>query len=240
MLGKIIFIIVAIVVLLVACGIHALYTDPYDFRDWLTDEHGIPLIGGTLALAVVVYLFIFVSWKIMLIIVSCIIGLALVGLIVYGIINAITDKSSKTPQKEKTELGYLNRRIYKVSAKRFNDGYYADSVEVAIKELVTRLKKLVKKYKHKELKELDLFSIVFNNNKDDTLFIAGEDLSSKSGLSEQEGYRFMLIGLWKAFRDPNAHENKQLTKEEAYERLYFVGMLMNKVDDCVKKSNLKE
>ena len=240
MLGKIIFIIIAIVVIVLACVIHSLYTDPYDFKDWLTDEYGIPFTIGLIVIAVIIYLFIFVSWKVMLIITSCILGIMLIGLIINGIVVLKSRKLKQNSQISNNELSLLEKRIYRVSSKRFKDGYYADSVDVAIKEIVTRLKKLLKKYKNKELKELDMFEVVFNDNPNDTLFIAGENLISKSDKSEQEGYRFMLKGLWKALRDPNAHENKSISKEQAIERLFFAGLLMRKIDECVKKSNFKE
>ena len=240
MLGKIIFIIVAIIVIVLICIIQSLYADAYDFRDWLTEEHGIPLFFGLLVTAIVLYLFIFVSWKIMLIITGCVVGIGLFALIIYGIVAAHTKEPAANTQKQYDELELLEKRIYKVSAKRFRDRYYSDSVEAAIKEIVARLKKLMKRYKNKEIKELDMFEVVFNDNPNETLLIAGDDLFSKSGKSEQEGYRFMLKGLWKALRDPNAHEDKPITKEQAFERLFFIGMLMRKIDECVKKSNLKE
>ncbi len=238
--GYIIFIIISLIVIVLACIIHALYSEPIDFHDWLTEEHGIPLIFGLLSLAVVIYLFIFVSWKIMLIIVSSLIVVGIIALTIYFIIKKNSKEYKYIHSKLFNELNFLNKRIYDVSFKRYRDGYYADSVEVAIKEIITRVKKLVKKYKNKDLKELDAFEVIFNDNLNETVLIAGNDLVSKSGISEQEGYRYMLKGLWKSLRNPDAHENKSMTKEQAVERLYFASLIMRKIDECVKKANLTE
>jgi len=129
----------------------------------------------------------------------------------------------------------LHHLIYKVSYSKYIDGYYSDAVESAIKEINTRLKALYKKYKNRELDGFDLFNMVFNNDINKTLFVAGEDLTSQSGKDEQEGYRFLFIGLWKGIRNPKAHANIEMSKEECAERLIFASMLMNKIEECIKK-----
>ena len=134
----------------------------------------------------------------------------------------------------------LHHLIYKVSYKKFLDGYYSDAVESAIKEINYRLKNLYKKHKNKELDGADLFAMVFNADKNKTLLIAGDDLVSQSGKDEQEGYRLLFMGLWKGIRNPKAHANTLLNKEECVDRLLFTSMLMNKVDECIKKANLTE
>lgn len=134
----------------------------------------------------------------------------------------------------------LHPIIYKTSYKKITDGYYSESVEAAIKEINVRIKNLYKKYKSKELDGADLFANAFNNDKDKTLLIAGTDLESQSGKDEQEGYRLLFMGLWKGIRNPKAHANTIITKEQAIERLIFVSMLMNKLDDCIKNAGLVE
>ena len=134
----------------------------------------------------------------------------------------------------------LHHLVYKVSYNKFLDGYYSDAVETAIKEINTRLKNLYKKYKNKELDGADLFAMVFNSDKEKTLLIAGDDLISQSGKDEQEGYRLLFMGLWKGIRNPKAHANTSLNKEECVDRLLFTSMLMNKIDECIKKANLIE
>ena len=134
----------------------------------------------------------------------------------------------------------LHPIIYKTSFKKIIDGYYAESVEAAIKEINVRVKNLYRKYKGKELDGADLFANVFNNDRDKALLIAGDDLESQSGRDEQEGYRFLFMGLWKGIRNPKAHANTSMTKKQAIERLIFASMLMNKLDDCILNAGLIE
>ena len=79
-----------------------------------------------------------------------------------------------------------------------------------------------------------------NSEEDKTLFIAGDDLHTSSGKNEQEGYRMLFIGMWKALRNPNAHFNKNLTINEARNQLYFLSMLMYKIDICIIKAHLED
>lgn len=134
----------------------------------------------------------------------------------------------------------LHHLIYKVSYGKYLDGYYSEAVESAIKEINSRLKRLYKKYKNRELDGADLFAMVFNSDIDKTLLVAGDNLETQSGKDEQEGYRLLFMGLWKGIRNPKAHANTLLSKEECIERLLFASMLMNKIDECVKKSNIEE
>lgn len=134
----------------------------------------------------------------------------------------------------------LHPVIYKCSYKKFIDGYYSDSVESAIKEINTRLKNLYFKYKGKEMDGATLFATVYNDDKDKTLLIANHKLETISEKDDQAGYRFMLMGMWMGLRNPNAHANNNITKEQAIERLLFVSMLMKKIDENIKTANLQE
>ena len=60
------------------------------------------------------------------------------------------------------------------------------------------------------------------------------------GKNEQEGYRMLFIGMWKALRNPNAHFNKNLTINEARNQLYFLSILMYKIDICMIKAHLED
>lgn len=134
----------------------------------------------------------------------------------------------------------LHPTIYKTSFKKVYDGYYVDAVDSAIKELNFRAKNLYKKYKGKELDGADLFANIFNSDNEKTLLLAGGDLDTQSNRDEQEGYRFLYMGLWKALRNPNAHANTSITKQQAIERLIFISMLIYKLDECVKIAGLIE
>jgi len=128
---------------------------------------------------------------------------------------------------------HLNEQIANVSLQKYLDGYYADAVESAIKEINSRLKKMYKKFKHEELDGSDLFAKVFLDDETKTL-LKVSDLSSQSGKDEQKGYRLMFMGMWSAMRNPKAHENLTMTEDEAYDRLIFLSMLMKKIDKAFR------
>ena len=66
------------------------------------------------------------------------------------------------------------------------------------------------------------------------------DISTDSGLNEQKGFMFMLQGAMSALRNPKAHENIYLDKDEAFRRLMFASMLMYKIDEGVAYSQIEE
>ena len=47
------------------------------------------------------------------------------------------------------------------------------------------------------------------------------------------GYMFMLAGAMAAIRNPKAHENMEITKEDAIRKLHFASMLMYKIDNSI-------
>lgn len=136
-------------------------------------------------------------------------------------------------------IDHLHELVIKVSLKKYQDGHYSDAVESAIKEINDRLKKLYKKYKREEKDGSDLFALVFNSDETKAL-LKVNDMSTISGKDEQEGYKFLFMGTWKGIRNPKAHANTYLSKEQAYKRLIFASMLMEKIDEAIKYTGLEE
>lgn len=127
---------------------------------------------------------------------------------------------------------HLHKSIKTVAYQKYLDGHFADAVESACKEINDRLKKLYKKLKGTEKDGNKLFPEVFNDNETTTL-LKVDDLNTDSGKDEQAGYRFLLMGMWSAFRNPKAHANLTLTQDEAYDRLIFASMLMKRIDKAI-------
>ena len=50
----------------------------------------------------------------------------------------------------------------------------------------------------------------------------------------------MLSGAMSALRNPKAHANITITAEDAMRRLMFASMLMYKIDEAVKHSEITE
>lgn len=154
------------------------------------------------------------------------------------LIEEVQATLSTSPKVEKP-LDDLESRLHKsiktVAYQKYLDGYFAEAVESACKEINERLKKLYKKLKVVEKDGKDLFAAVFNDKETDTL-LKVDNLNSQSGKDEQAGYRFLLMGMWSALRNPKAHANLTLTQDEAYDRLIFISMLMKRIDKAVDYS----
>ena len=71
--------------------------------------------------------------------------------------------------------------------------------------------------------------------------VASDD--DPSGADVQRGYMFMFAGGMSAIRNPKAHDNIEIDRNDALRKLYFASMLMYKLDEAeqkgwiVKKSN---
>ena len=66
------------------------------------------------------------------------------------------------------------------------------------------------------------------------------DRSTETGNNIQKGYMQMLAGAMSALRNPKAHANITITKDDAMRRLMFASMLMYKIDEAVKYSKITE
>lgn len=132
---------------------------------------------------------------------------------------------------------YVHPRIRKIAENKFFHGYYADSVESAFKEINSRVKNIYLKYKAEEKDGRDLMFKAFSN--EDNLLIF-EGLNSESGRNVQEGYKYIFAGSIQAIRNPKAHANMNISKEDAIKRLILAGLLMDKIDEAIEFSNLEE
>ena len=109
---------------------------------------------------------------------------------------------------------YIHPQIYGVAKERFASGLYADSIESAFKEINSRVKRIVKKQRDVECDGADLMRKCFSEN-NPVLTIAG-------------------------IRNPKAHENQTITKDEAIRKLNFASLLMYKVDLAVRNTRISE
>lgn len=158
--------------------------------------------------------------------------------ILHSLKNEIIINGIKKDTKDDI-IDHLHELIIKSSLKKYEDGHYSDAVESAIKEINDRLKKLYRKYKNEEKDGADLFALVFNSDETKAL-LKINDMSTISGRDEQEGYRFLFMGTWKGIRNPKAHVNTYLSKEQAYKRLIFTSILMEKIDESIRYTGLTE
>lgn len=132
---------------------------------------------------------------------------------------------------------YIHPLIHQVSENRFNSGMYADAVESALKEVNFRVKKIYKRYRNEEKDGQDLMRKAFTLSNPLLIF---EGIGTESEKNVQEGYMQIFTGAMQGIRNPKAHENMCISREAAAKRLVLASLLMDKIDEAIKFTNLLE
>ena len=132
---------------------------------------------------------------------------------------------------------YIHPDIYSVAKDRFAGELYADSIEAAFKEINSRVKLLVKKYRSVESDGADLMRKCFSEN-NPVLTIT--TMETESGRNVQKGYMEMFAGAMIGIRNPKAHANQRITREDAVRKLHFASLLMYKVDQAIYNTGIIE
>lgn len=144
----------------------------------------------------------------------------------------------RTLAKEKEGFWpYIHPLIYHVAVNRFNGGLYADAVESALKEVNSRVKRLYKKYRGEERDGQDLMRKAFASSNPLLIF---EGMNTESGKNVQDGYMQIFAGAMQGIRNPKAHENLSISREEAIKRLVLASLLMDKIDEAIRFTGLSE
>ncbi len=118
--------------------------------------------------------------------------------------------------------------IVRVAESRMKSGHYADAVEGAFKELNNSVKAKVWSRLNNELDGQKLMQRVFSPD-NPVLLVAG-DIDTQTNKDTQQGYMMMFSGAMSAIRNPKAHENMTISKDDAFRKLMFASMLMYKLD----------
>ena len=132
---------------------------------------------------------------------------------------------------------YLHPMIYNVSGNKFNQGFYSDAVESALKEVNSRIKRIYRRYRGEEKDGQDLMRKTFSSSNPLLIF---EGLDTESGKNVQEGYMQIFAGAIQGIRNPKAHENTHISREDAIKRLILASLLMEKVDEAIRYTRLSE
>lgn len=128
----------------------------------------------------------------------------------------------------------VHPKITAVSREAFKSNLFAQSVEAAFKELNVQVKMRIKKEFPKLCTEKDgvsLMQTVFSPN--NPLLKVESEIESTSGRDTQMGYMNMFAGAISAIRNPKAHENMTISKDDAIRKLYFASMLMYKLENAI-------
>ena len=112
-----------------------------------------------------------------------------------------------------------------------NSGHYADAVEGAFKELNNAVKDKAGPKLDNELDGQKLMQHVFSQN--NPILLVEDNLESQTNKDTQQGYMMMFSGAMSAIRNPKAHENMEISKEDAIRKLMFASMLMYKLESSL-------
>ena len=129
---------------------------------------------------------------------------------------------------------YVHPKITAVARDAFESNLFALSVEAAFKELNVQVKARIKKDFPELRMEKDgvsLMQTVFSPN--NPMLKVEYEIESASGRNTQTGYMNMFAGAISAIRNPKAHENMTISKDDAIRKLYFASMLMYKLDNAI-------
>ena len=129
---------------------------------------------------------------------------------------------------------YVHPKIIAVARDAFESNLFALSVEAAFKELNVQVKARIKKEFPELRMEKDgvsLMQTVFSPT--NPMLKVEPEIESTSGRDTQMGYMNMFMGAISAIRNPKAHENMTISKDDAIRKLYFASMLMYKLEDAI-------
>ena len=126
----------------------------------------------------------------------------------------------------------IHPQIAEVSRKRMSDGYYADAVEASCKAVNSLVRKLVLDKTGEELDGAGLMRKAFSPGNP---IIRIADVDHKSGHDTQQGYMDIFAGVMTGIRNPKAHDNESITKEDALRKLVMISLLMFKIDSRIKE-----
>ena len=68
---------------------------------------------------------------------------------------------------------------------------------------------------------------------DNPVLLVESDLETQTNKDTQQGYMMMFSGAMSAIRNPKAHENMTINKDDAMRKLYFASMLMYKLENSI-------
>lgn len=124
----------------------------------------------------------------------------------------------------------MHPEIIRVSKMRLDAGLYADAVEAAFKEINLIVKNKCRD-RHQNKDGKGLMTIAFSGNNPILKF---KESSTYSNFDIQEGYMHLFAGAMQGIRNPKAHENDIISRNDAFRKLALASMLMYKLDTVLE------
>ena len=143
-------------------------------------------------------------------------------------------KASMQEEGEITDNGVwslIHPAVAEVSKDRMEDGYYADAVEAACKKLNSTVRDIVKAKTGEESDGAALMQKAFSPA--NPIIRLAPD-TTVSGQDTQKGYLQIFAGVMTGIRNPKAHENETISKEDALRKLVMISLLMYKIDGRIQ------
>lgn len=125
---------------------------------------------------------------------------------------------------------FIHPKIIELSKNKFEDGYYSDAVQTALVEICS----IVREYrKTNGLQEIQSDKDMMYNTFSTSKVLQFTDSSTTSLKNIQEGYEKIFPGVIQAMRNPNAHQNYTIEKDEAVRKLMVTSDLMYMLDNAL-------
>lgn len=135
----------------------------------------------------------------------------------------------KEEQSEKSidVWSLVHPTILEITKPRVDQGFYADAVEAACKALNAQVRDIVRS---KTGEELDGSRLMLKALSVDNPIIRLSNESTQSAQDTQKGYMQIFSGVMTGIRNPKAHDNEIITKEDALRKIVMISILMFKLD----------
>lgn len=143
-----------------------------------------------------------------------------------GLVSLDEESDTQAISEEDNVWNLLHPDITRIARPRFDATHYADSVEAALKEVNTVVKKIVKDATGKELDGAALMQRALSL---DNPILMLADLGTENGKDIQKGYIQIFSGTIAGIRNPKAHTNITIDKNRTIHLLFLASLLMFKV-----------
>lgn len=124
----------------------------------------------------------------------------------------------------------IHPRICSISKQLYADGHFSASAERAVKEVETRLRELFTELKPTAALPSKIGDII-GALLTETGAYHFVDTSTTSGKDYRKGIHHLFEGIFFAYRNPNAHQNRIYTKRQAIEQIILASQLMYVLDN---------
>lgn len=147
----------------------------------------------------------------------------------FGELFIITKHLHDDPQDTSAWI-MVHPRIVKISKQEYIDGHYASAANRSFVEVETRLRELFAELKPGVNVPGKVGDIIGALLSDSGVYYFC-DTSTQSGKDYRKGVKLLFEGAISAYRNPSSHENKELSKAEAFEQIMLASQLMKVLDN---------